>query len=158
MVMTAAGAGGNAQDHGEAADKEDQLEEGEAAGEAVRIKVPKAIAAPTQAEVEEHRLSGHAVYRSWCSSCVRGRGQSNHHQRPGAHADERGDVPVVSMDYCYLGTKTAEEDAEDEASGTSPVRREREVSPCDASTESKLGGMAQLSHQVQATRKAISKS
>ena len=119
--MTAAGAGGDAQDQGETADREDQLEEGEVAGEAVRIKVPKAIAAPTQTEVEEHRLSGHAVYRSWCSSCVRGRGQSNHHHRPGAHDDERGDVPVVSMDYCYLGTKTAEEDAEDEASGTSPV-------------------------------------
>ena len=74
MMTTAAGDGGDAQDQEGTAERENQLEEGEVAGEVVRIKVPKDIAAPTQAEVEEHRLSGHAVYRSWCSSCVRGRG------------------------------------------------------------------------------------
>ena len=28
---------------------------------------------PTTAEVENHKLEGHAVFRSWCRHCVRGR-------------------------------------------------------------------------------------
>ena len=29
---------------------------------------------PTEAEVEAHKLSGHACFRSWCRHCIRGRG------------------------------------------------------------------------------------
>ena len=90
------------------------------AGEAVRTKVPKSTPAPTQAEVDAHRLSGHAVYRSWCSSCGRGKGQSGPHKTR-TQDDERGDVPVVSIDYGYLGTKNDDEDVEDEQAGNPPL-------------------------------------
>ena len=92
----------------------------EEAGEAVRMTVPKATPAPTQAEVDEHRLSGHCVYRSWCSSCVRGKGQSGHHKTR-TEDDAKGDVPIISMDYGYLGTRNDDEDVEDEQAGNSPL-------------------------------------
>eukprot|EP00973_Karenia_brevis_P076567 10637081-Karenia_brevis.AAC.1 len=35
---------------------------------------------PPEGEVEAHRLSGHAVYRTWCEHCVRGSGQNSPHR------------------------------------------------------------------------------
>ena len=57
---------------------------------------------PTSAEVENHRLTGHAVFRSWCRHCVRGRGREAAHsstERP------EGSLPILSWDYCYLSSK-----------------------------------------------------
>ena len=57
---------------------------------------------PTAAEIESHRLTGHAVFRSWCRHCVRGRG------REAAHASTNrpeGSLPILSWDYCYLSSK-----------------------------------------------------
>ena len=39
---------------------------------------------PTAAEVQEHEISGHEPYRSWCRACVAGRG------RPDAHVGRPG--------------------------------------------------------------------
>ena len=39
---------------------------------------------PTAAEVQEHEISGHEPYRSWCRACVAGRGRADAHVgRPG---------------------------------------------------------------------------
>ena len=43
--------------------------------------------------------SGHVPYRSWCKHCIHGRGTDSAHSRNGG---EEGDIPIVSMDYCYL--------------------------------------------------------
>ena len=38
----------------------------------------------TVAEVQEHEISGHERYRSWCRACVAGRGRADTHvERPG---------------------------------------------------------------------------
>ena len=38
---------------------------------------------PTADEVEAHKLSGHASFRSWCRHCVRGRGiEAAHSSKP----------------------------------------------------------------------------
>ena len=34
---------------------------------------------PSEKEVQEHYLSGHMPYRSWCHHCVRGRGREMDH-------------------------------------------------------------------------------
>jgi hypothetical protein len=56
---------------------------------------------PSDAEIEKHRLSGHACFRSWCRHCVRGRGTEAPHSRvkPSESA-----VPILSWDYCYLSS------------------------------------------------------
>ena len=54
---------------------------------------------PTPQEVEEHLVS-HIPFRSWCSSCVRGRGPSFRHVRVD-HDSER--LPTIAVDYGFLG-------------------------------------------------------
>ena len=77
--------------------------------------------APSKAVRDSHEAMGCAVYRSWCSACVRGRGRSGPHYRK---EREDGETPVVSWDYGFLSTKGHEtkEELEDIArSGQSPV-------------------------------------
>ena len=57
---------------------------------------------PTSAEVENHQLTGHAVFRSWCRHCVRGRGREAAHS---STARPEGSLPILSWDYCYLSSK-----------------------------------------------------
>ena len=54
---------------------------------------------PTDAEIEAHKLSGHACFRSWCRHCVRGRGCEAPHSRIDTPESA---VPTISWDYCYL--------------------------------------------------------
>ena len=42
----------------------------------------------------------HLPYRSWCTHCVRGRGEAHPHHKSG---DEERDVPELHMDYCFMG-------------------------------------------------------
>ena len=72
--------------------------------EPAEARVPRRAVSPedpTNAEVEAHKLSGHACFRSWCRHCVRGRGTEAPHSRvkPPDSA-----VPVISWDYCYLSS------------------------------------------------------
>ena len=57
---------------------------------------------PSPREIEEHRLTGHAAYRSWCSWCVAGRGVAMHHSKSQDKRDESA-IAVVSFDYFYMG-------------------------------------------------------
>ena len=55
----------------------------------------KRLEQPTAAEVQEHEISGHEPYRSWCGAGVAGRGRADAHVgRPGI---EKG-VPIIGVD------------------------------------------------------------
>ena len=56
---------------------------------------------PTADMVEQHNVS-HLPFRSWCSFCVRGRGQSCGHYQV-AKDDEQ--IPTLIVDYGFLGTR-----------------------------------------------------
>ena len=61
---------------------------------------------PTSREIENHVLTGHASFRSWCAACVQGRGRAERHQGEGRKELEDGSkVPVFSWDYCFLGAR-----------------------------------------------------
>ena len=56
---------------------------------------------PSKKEVEEHNLSGHMPYRSWCTFCVMGRGKAAPHCK-----QTRGDgLPELHVDYCFMPTE-----------------------------------------------------
>ena len=54
---------------------------------------------PTQEEVDAHNMT-HLPYRSWCTHCVRGRGESHPHRRT---SDDDRELPELHMDYCFMG-------------------------------------------------------
>ena len=66
-------------------------------------KVLARVAAPTRAMRDEHEASGHATYRPWCAHCVEGRGRSRQHRK--VDRDVESEIPVVSMDYGFLGPR-----------------------------------------------------
>ena len=75
--------------------------DGEKGGES-GVRSPKKVQdprVPTQAEVDEHNMT-HLPYLSWCTHCVRGRGEAHPHHESG---DEERDVPELHMDYCFMG-------------------------------------------------------
>ena len=77
---------------------------------------------PTSKEIEDHVLTGHASFRSWCAACVQGRGRAERHQEDGQkELEDSSKVPVVSWDYCFLGTKNRASEVEVEQRGDSPV-------------------------------------
>ena len=59
---------------------------------------------PTQDEVDKHCLN-HAVYRSWCEFCVKGRGKEDPH-RSGKKSEMQ--IPVLCMDYGFMREKPKE--------------------------------------------------
>ena len=77
---------------------------------------------PTSRETEDHVLTGHASFRSWCAACVQGRGRGERDQGEGRKEREDGSkVLVVSWDYCFLGARNRISEAEVEQRGDSPV-------------------------------------
>ena len=77
---------------------------------------------PTSREIEDHVLTGHACFRSWCAACVQGRGRAERHHGEGCKELEDGSkVPVVSWDYYFLGARNRTTEAEVEQLGDSPV-------------------------------------
>ena len=83
--------------------KEEEEEEG---NKAEAIMLPTM---PSEAEVEAHKLT-HCPYRAWCEECVMGAGVSSGHRGVGGV----GEVPVVSIDYMFLGTKEGKENEDKE--------------------------------------------
>ena len=60
-------------------------------------------AQPIAKERAEHEAL-HFPYRAWCPHCVRGRGVSSHHTMRKEGPEEKGRrVPVIGMDYGFLG-------------------------------------------------------
>ena len=57
---------------------------------------------PSETEVREHNLA-HFPYRGWCRHCVEGRGRET---RSDTDSVATRDIPRVSADYMYIGSKT----------------------------------------------------
>ena len=87
--------------------QQDQIDDptDEIGEEMVEGRAPRQGTSPsdsTPSEVEEHRLMGHVVYRSWCPSCVRGRGRDDRH---GEVRRDDSEIPIISFDYCFLSSR-----------------------------------------------------
>ena len=103
-------------------DQFQDCDEGEAAEEmSASRKLPDPVQ-PSREERMEHDISGHAVFRSLCKHCLRGRCKEWPHSR-GDHSEDREDIPILSWDYCYLCKvgNSAEEQAQAETEGSNPV-------------------------------------
>ena len=68
-------------------------------------------------EKEEHFVS-HFPFRAWCEHCVRGKAKAMKHVRVD-HSEEQ--VPVISVDYCFMNSKDDTVITEDTQSKHSPV-------------------------------------
>ena len=82
--------------------------EKESSEEAAVVKAVKKEHEPTEKEVEEHMIT-HLPYRSWCTHCVKGKAKGHPHRR----TKEEGkidEVPVVSMDYMFMGDQQSREE------------------------------------------------
>ena len=77
--------------------------------ETERTKLPYLPPAPSVREQEEHRGSGHAVYRAWCTHCVAAKGQNAPHLK----STEDSEIPELGLDYGFMGKKNVE--------GTMPI-------------------------------------
>ena len=71
---------------------------------AVGLTAPARI---SDKERDDHELT-HTPYRSWCSVCVRARGQRMPHRRKRDGDGSLGPVPRISMDYFYMSQKDEE--------------------------------------------------
>ncbi|CAE8580995.1 unnamed protein product, partial [Polarella glacialis] len=60
---------------------------------------------PTKAEREFHNLT-HLPHRSWCAHCTRGRGVAR--DRKNLRAAAERDVPLIAVDYLFLGAQDSE--------------------------------------------------
>ena len=64
------------------------------------MKAAPAPTKPSAADVEEHNIT-HTPYRSWCDSCVGGRGLG---EQRGRHTGRAHEIPRVGIDYWYIIT------------------------------------------------------
>ena len=71
--------------------------------EALAAKPLRKPGQPTALEKASHDIT-HLPPRSWCKFCVEGRGIHDHHVMSGEVPD--GGVPTISMDYCFMGSRT----------------------------------------------------
>ena len=93
-------------DTGEVSDddaKHDEKDDNDTSDEVIECKVCVDPGRPTKEEKEKHDAT-HAQYRSWCPSCVMGRGQSSPHKSKEKKKDPRG-LPEISMNYHFAGEK-----------------------------------------------------
>ena len=65
--------------------------------------LPPDVPVPSEEMIRTHRLSGHARYKPWCSSCVRGACNAPAH-RARAALPVQGAVPEVHADYAFSRT------------------------------------------------------
>ena len=60
--------------------------------------VPNLPPEPSARPIAEHKLTGHAVYRSWCRHCVASKGRAHAHS-----SREEGELPEIGIDYGFFG-------------------------------------------------------
>jgi hypothetical protein len=68
--------------------------------EVAPLKAASAPTKPSAADVEEHNIT-HTPYRSWCDSCVEGRGLG---EQRGRHTGRAHEIPRVGIDYWHIIT------------------------------------------------------
>ena len=78
----------------------EEKEDDEVGAEGVDVKVMKRPEEPTQEEIDKHMCT-HIPFRSWCSHCVMGKAKNSRHAKRGSQENE---VPVVSIDYTFMGS------------------------------------------------------
>ena len=97
--VPAASAGAGSED----ADIEGQAEASEEVGEEQRKAIVKRDPKqPTREEIELHEATGHVSHRSWCLHCQRARGTAQGHRRNQELDEPEGQMPTLSLDYCYM--------------------------------------------------------
>ena len=124
-------------------DEERDGEDGEEARAPTRAQTPYI---PTIREREDHLLTGHAVFRSWCPECVCGRGRNLGHRS--RVKDESIELPVLSWDYCYLGSKALGADSE----ADEKAAEEQGQNPVLVMTDSRSKGIWGLMHHRKGTQ------
>eukprot|EP00971_Amphidinium_carterae_P236916 4702272-Amphidinium_carterae.1 len=73
--------------------------------ETVAVRLARQAGQPTEAEVDAHAASGHAVFRSWCRTCVMAKGVGQQHRR----VDHEGEsMSVVAFDYGFMSASDEE--------------------------------------------------
>ena len=77
--------------------------------EAEQVKYRKTEDEPTAREVEEHNMD-HAVFRSWCPHCVKGKASAYGHR---AREDKDQGIPRVCVDYVYMDDKQEQGEEKD---------------------------------------------
>ena len=65
--------------------------------EPLRKRVVPKVNTPTKTEIEEHEKT-HLPFRTWCKSCVKGRGVASPHCRVGRDDPK---APGIEIDYCF---------------------------------------------------------
>ena len=60
-------------------------------------RVPNLPLKPSARQIAE-KLTGHAVYRSWCRHCVASKGRAHVHA-----SREEGELPEIGIDYGFFG-------------------------------------------------------
>ena len=66
-------------------------------------RVPRSLRQPrdpTGKERSDHEAAGHATFRSWCDSCVRGRGEATPHR---TWAGQEYHKPQIGAGYWFAG-------------------------------------------------------
>jgi hypothetical protein len=99
------GAGGVAEAEGNAVNVADDEVEEEEANVARPLRDPRA---PSAAERAAHAAT-HLPFRSWCAECVAGRRDNPAHRRINNEEDEKGGVPEIAMDYCFIRREEEEQ-------------------------------------------------
>ena len=94
---------------GEGAAKEDRQreEDQEEEEEGREMRIIKDPGEPTEREIEEHELT-HVPFRAWCKACVAGKAQNDPHYHKQDAERESSKVPVISMDYAFMGQEGQE--------------------------------------------------
>ena len=94
---------------------------GEGSGEEEEGRKPNMLAnsvLPSRRKVDEH-MATHIRYRSWCPSCVMGRGRNTQHFKKSMD-DVAARGPQISADYGFLGAEGETRKAS-EKKGPTPV-------------------------------------
>ena len=99
----------------EGSEQQDEEEEAENEGEAMRVPLgKKSPKDPTLRQREEHERT-HLPYRNWCEDCVRSRARNApHHKRALEDPLEEVKVPRIHMDYFFMSR-------EDEKASSNPI-------------------------------------
>ncbi len=83
---------------------EETLRETGEGGVVARARTVEAV--PSRKEVEEHNLD-HAVFKSWCSHCAKGRAEACGNKK---RRGEGGEAPTVSLEYMYMHNEQEREE------------------------------------------------
>ena len=84
---------------GNVAGRDEEITESQEA-EVEPLRTMQTPETPTQDEIDQHQID-HVPFRPWCRYCLEGFGREDGH----FHSEVKRDVPVVSLDYCFLSRR-----------------------------------------------------